>query len=169
MGPACHLGLTSALLAGACYTGNHVSSEVIIASIVGGVLIDSDKVFEFYHDKVKRYSPDITARSRVLHSILGFPFGIGLSCLVASFLPLYAVLLHMIADSSIPGLTYAGKHYCTHPPLKWAMFPYPASWWYRIVSKGWPVKYPAEPNLFYKIAEPVGAIATFLSIILFLN
>lgn len=163
MGPVCHLGLTSALLAGTKLNGIEISAEIAAISVAGGVLIDCDKVFEIYDQKVKKLDPDITARCRLLHSIFAFPFGIGLSYLAGSWLPFFAVLLHALTDATIPGLTYNGKKYSTHPPLKWLMPPVPAFLWYKIVPLGWPVKY-SQPNYIYKVAEPIGLILAVLSI-----
>ncbi len=167
MGPACHLGLTSALLAGAKFGGLDISPEIAVISVVGGVLIDGDKVFEIYDQKIKKLDPEITARCRLLHSIFAFPFGIGLSYLASSWLPFFAVLLHALTDATIPGITQDGRNYSTHPPLKWLMCPYPASLWYKVVPIGWPVKYPAQINLVYKIAEPIGLMVTAVTILFF--
>lgn len=168
MGPGCHLGLTSVVLAGAKWAGLDVSPEAVILSVAGGVLIDGDKAFEIYDQKFKCNPPDITARMRILHSIFVFPFGLGLTYLAGSWLPFLATLLHMFADAFIPGLKQNGRHYSTHPPLKWIMLPFPARWWYKVVPIGWPVKYPARLNMCYKIAEPIGLIVTFVSIIIFI-
>lgn len=167
MGPLCHLGLTSTLLVGAKFSGLEVPPEIIAVSIAGGVLIDGDKVFEIYDQKFKKLEPDITARSRILHSIFAFPFGIGLAYLAGSWLPFLAVLLHALTDATVPGLTQNGRYYSTHPPLKWIMCPYPARLWYKIVPIGWPVKYPADINLCYKLAEPIGLALTLLAILVF--
>ena len=167
MGPMCHLGMTSALLAGAKFSGLDVSPEIIAITTTGGVLIDSDKVFEIYDQKFKRQPPDITARVRLLHSVFAFPFGISLSYLSNSMLPFWAVLLHMLADAFIPGLKQDGRHYSTHPPLKWIMCPFPASLWYKIVPIGWPVKYPAQLNLCYELAEPIGFVVTLIATMIF--
>lgn len=163
MGPLCHLGLTSTWLAGHRLAGSGPSLEVIITSLIGGVLLDGDKVFEVYHRKFKQQVPDITARDRLLHSVLAFPFGFGLSWWSGSWLPLGAVLLHIAADSFIPGLKYAGKHYPPHSPWKWLLFPIPASWWYQIVPKGWPIQYPPQFNRCYQLAEPVGLALTLVA------
>lgn len=168
MGPLCHLGLTSVLLAGAKISGLEITSEITAASLMGGVLIDGDKVFEIYDQKFRGNTPDITARARLLHSIFAFPFGMSLGYLTGSYLPFVAVLLHALTDATIPGLTQNGRYYSTHPPLKWLMCPFPASLWYKIVPMGWPVKYPPQLNLCYKLAEPIGLIVTVL-IILFFN
>lgn len=167
MGPGCHLGLTSTLLVGAKFYGLDISPGVFTTSIIGGVLIDSDKVFEIYDQKFKKLEPDITARCRILHSILAFPFGIGLNYMAGSWLPFLAMLLHALTDATIPGLTQNGRHYSTHPPLKWITPPFPASLWYKVVPMGWPVTYPAEPNLCYKLAEPIGLVLTLLAILFF--
>lgn len=167
MGPLCHLGLTSALLAAVKFNGSEVSSDMVAISIAGGVLIDGDKIFELYDQKIKKLDPDITARSRVLHSIFAFPFGLSLSYLAGSWLPFLAVLLHIITDATIPGLTQNGRHYSTHPPLKWIMCPFFPDLWYKIVSLGWPVKYPAQTNLCYKLSEPLGAVLTLFIVLVF--
>ncbi len=111
-------------------------------------------------------TPDITARCRILHSILAWPFGLTLSFVVGSWLPLLAVLSHALADSTIPGLIKDGKHYPSHPPLKWIMFPFLKKLWCTIVPKGWPVTYPPEMNWVYnKLGPVVGGILLLLSVL----
>ncbi len=98
MGPVCHIGLTSGILAGSRLAGIDVTPEIIAVSYCGGVLIDGDKIFEIYHRNIKKLSSDITARDRILHSIFAFPFALFLALLSGSLLPAIAVLLHIAAD-----------------------------------------------------------------------
>lgn len=70
MGPMLHIGFTAALVSGAKLAGYNVSAEVIAASVIGGIFLDADKVFEIVANrkKAKRGEiPDITARCRILH------------------------------------------------------------------------------------------------------
>lgn len=164
MGPGCHIGLTSALLAGSKLAGLEVTPEVITAAYIGGVFIDGDKVFEIYHRNIQKITPDITARDRLLHSVFAFPFAAVLAILVDSILPAIAVMLHIAADSFIPGLLKDGKHYPSHSPRKWIMVPFAGRLWYRFVPRGWPVTYPPTLNRFYKFMEPVGLALTVISV-----
>ncbi len=170
MGPEVHAGATAALLLGANLAGYNVGLEIIAATTLGGFLIDGDKVFEIADNKLRAKMgkiPDITARWRVLHSILAWPFGWILSFYVGSWLPFIAIFLHALADSAIPGLEKDGKNYPSHPPLKWIMPPFFKKWWYQIVPIGWPVTYPSKLNRVYtRLAPAISAmIALFLIII----
>lgn len=163
MGPLCHLGVTSALLAGSKLAGVNLSPEVIAMTYLGGVLIDGDKVFEIYHRNVRKLPPDITARDRILHSVFAFPFAALLTLLSSSLLPAIAVLLHIMADSFVPGLLRDGRHYPSHPRRKWISLPFAEQFWYQFVPRGWPIQYPPKLNSFYKLAEPVGLVLTLLA------
>ena len=165
MGPICHIGLTSGLLAGVRLAGVNVTLEIIAASYCGGVLIDADKIFEIYHRNIKKCPPDITARDRILHSALVFPFTILLTFLSGSVLPMIAVFLHITMDSFIPGLLWGNRYYPSHARIKWLMFPFYPSVVKRqaIISRNWPVEYPPKLLLLYKLMEPVGLILTVIS------
>ncbi len=166
MGPLVHAGATAALLAGMNLTGYNVNYEIAGATILGGFFLDGDKVFEIFSNRQKAKrgeSPDITARCRLLHSIFAWPFGWVLNLMVDSLLPFFAVVLHIFADSFIPGLIKDGKHYPSHPPLKWMMFPFLKKLWYKIVPIGWPVTYPPEFNRNTYWAPVVGGILFIVS------
>lgn len=168
MGPVVHASATVALLAGANLAGYNVNYEIVGATVLGGFFLDGDKVLEIIANRQKSKRgelPDITARCRIGHSILAWPFGWLLSVVVGSWLPLLAVLLHAVADSAIPGLVKNGKQYPSHPPLKWIMFPFSKKLWYEIVPKGWPVTYPPEFNQIYsKWAPAISAVLILLSV-----
>jgi len=164
VGPFCHLGVTSVLLAGSKMAGVNLTPEIIAASYIGGVLIDGDKVFEIYHRNIKKETPDITARDRILHSILAFPFAVLLGHFSDSILPVVAVMLHIAADSFVPGLLKSGKHYPSHSRRKWITNPFAKDSWYRFVPKNWPIKYPPKLNLLYKLMEPMGLVLAIISI-----
>ncbi|OGN27824.1 MAG: hypothetical protein A2941_00550 [Candidatus Yanofskybacteria bacterium RIFCSPLOWO2_01_FULL_49_17] len=163
MGPISHVGVTLGLLTGAQMAGADISPTVIAASIGSGVFIDGDKIFEIYHRGFLKLTPDITARDRILHSVLAFPFGGALCWVSHSWLPFVALLLHIFVDSFIPCFRKDGKLYPSHPRLKWVMAPWMADAWYRIVPRGWPVQYPPVPAMVYKLAEPVGAVLAIIS------
>ena len=165
MGPICHIGLTSSLLAGSRLVGIDVTPEIIAYAYCGGVLLDTDKVFEIYHRGIKKLPPDITAKDRILHSFLAFPFALLLTFLSNSLLPAIAVLLHIMADSFIPGLLQSNRYYPSHARIKWLMFPcYPSAEQRRkIISKNWPIKYPPRLGSFCKLMEPIGLILTIIS------
>lgn len=166
MGPLVHAGATVALLAGANLAGYNVNQEIAAATILGGFFLDGDKVFEIYQ-KMKKpdETPDITARCRILHSILAWPFGLTLSFLVGSWLPFVAVLFHVGADSFVPGLKKDGKDYPSHSPRKWIAFPFSKKSWAK-VTKGWPITYPPEMNWVYnKLGPAVGVILMILSVL----
>lgn len=165
MGPVCHIGLTSGFLAGLRFVGINVTPEIIAYAYCGGVLLDADKVFEIYHRGIKKLPPDITAKDRVFHSFLAFPFALLLIFLNNSLLPAIAVLLHIMADSFIPGLLQNDRYYPSHARIKWLMFPfYPsAEKRQKIIFKNWPIKYPPKPSSFCKLMEPTGLILTIIS------
>ena len=112
-----HLGVTASILcvADLLHHGNYdINKDVRVAvtSLVCGVLIDADKIFEILSNKIRKRkakTPDITAQCRILHSSFAFIFGFGLSWLVGSFLPLIAVLSHAILDSCVPAIEKNGK------------------------------------------------------------
>lgn len=166
MGPLIHTGLTLTLLVCAGLVGWNLSPEVLIATVFGGVLIDGDKIFEMINNRTKRRRgeiPDITARWRILHSILAFPFGAFLSILVNSALPFLAVLGHIFLDSFVPGITKDGKDYPSHSRLKWTAFPNSDYSWKK-VTENWPITYPPQFNWIYKKLCPViGALLILLS------
>ncbi len=166
MGPIVHVGLTAALLSGARLAGYSVGTEVIAASVLGGIFLDADKAIEIVanQEKAKKgQAPDITARCRILHSVFAWPFGLVLSFAVGSWLPFIAVLLHVFADSFIPGIEKDGKNYPSHPPLKWIAMPFSKKWW-EIVTIGWPITYPTEMNWVYnKLGPAVGFVLLLMS------
>ncbi len=167
MGPMLHIGFTAALVSGAKLAGYNVSAEVIAVSVIGGIFLDADKVFEIVANrkKAKRGEiPDITARCRILHSILAFPFGLALSLTVSSWLPFIAVLTHIFADSFIPGIEKNGKHYPLHSRRKWLANPFSEKSWAK-VTIGWPITYPPEFNWVYEKLIPKIGIGLIFSIV----
>lgn len=144
-----HLAVTAALLGGASLIGLETSPEISLAVLIGGVLIDLDKGLEVLSNSLRKDRiSDITARSRILHSFLVFPFGLALSWLVLSWLPFLAVLLHVVLDSFIPAIEKGGKNYPSHPPWKWLSNPFSDKSWSK-VTNGWPVAYPPKFNRIY--------------------
>ena len=102
MGPLIHIGSIAALLVCAKLIGYNVNLEICLASIIGGILIDGDKIFEIIDNRLKRREnemPDITARWRILHSVLAFPSGAILSLIVYSWLPFSAFPTWVTANS----------------------------------------------------------------------
>lgn len=160
MGPIIHTGFVALLLTLAKLIGYDINLEIFLASILGGVLIDGDKVFEII-DKKRREIPDITARWRLLHSIFAFPFGIILGLTVNSSLPFFAVLLHITLDSAVPGIVKNGKNYPSHSPRKWIAIPFVEKSW-RTVTGNWPITYPPEFNWIYKKLAPIVGIALLI-------
>jgi len=170
MGPICHIGLTSGLLAGSKLAGMDVTPGVIAATYCGGVFLDADKIFEIYHQNIKKLPPDITARDRILHSVFAFPFALFLTFLSGSLLPAIAVLLHIAADSLIPGLSQGNRYYPPHARIKWLLCPFAdAEQRQAIIFRNWPLKYPPKLNLLYKLMEPVGLILTVVSFFILAN
>jgi len=164
VGPIVHLSFTATLLTGARLAGYNVNTEIAVASLIGGIFLDGDKAIEIVVSREKKKKgeiPDITARCRILHSIFAFPFGLLLSFAVGSWLPFIAVLLHIFADSFIPGIEQDGKYYPSHSRRKWLANPFLKKSWKK-VAIGWPVTYPAELNWVYKKLCP--AIGFFLFI-----
>ncbi len=169
MGPLIHLGLIAGLLSVADFVGYSVAPEITLATVIGGVLLDGDKVFEIVSNRArakKGQMPDITARCRILHSVFAFPFGLILSFLVSSWLPFFAVLLHIYTDSFIPGLIKDGKKYASHSPRKWIAFPFSKKSW-RKVTIGWPITYPPEFNRIYTKLSPIIGGALFILSVLY--
>lgn len=172
MGPLCHIGLTSGLLAGSRLLGVNITPEIIAVTYCGGVLLDADKVFEIYHRSIKKLSPDITAGDRILHSVFAAPFAFALTLLTSSLLPAIAVLLHIMADSFIPALLHGDKYYPSHARIKWLMYPFRPFVGERrrmIVSKNWPIEYPPQLSLRYKLMEPIGLIFTGISLFILIK
>ena len=127
MGPLVHFGLTVGLLSVVDLVGCNINKEIFAAVVVGGVFLDADKAIEIVDNRLRKKKgqmPDITARCRILHSALAFPFGVVLSFWAVSFLPFLAVLLHIWADSFIPGIIKDGKNYSSHSPRKWVAVPF---------------------------------------------
>jgi len=168
MGPILHIGLTSGLLVAADLTGYNVSSDVLLATVAGGIFLDADKSIEIVSNRQKAKKgeiPDITARCRILHSVLAFPYGLALSLLVSSWIPFLAVLYHILADSFIPGLIKDGKNYPSHSPRKWLAVPFVKRSW-ETVKIGWPVSYPPEFNWVYsKFCPAIGLTLLGLSFV----
>ncbi len=160
-----HVGLTAGLLTAAKIAGYTVTPEIAVATVIGGIFLDGDKVFEMYQGmRNPNKTPDITARCRILHSILAGPFGLILSSLMSSWLPFMAVLLHIGADSFIPGLIKDGKSYPSHSPRKWIAFPFSKKSWQK-ATKGWPITYPPKMNWVYnKLGPAAGGVLFILSI-----
>ncbi len=171
MGPVMHIGLTSFLLVNAKLLGFNVDSDVCFATIAGGILLDADKTIEIpvnWFKSRKGKIPDITARCRILHSIFAFPFGLILSFAISSWLPFIAVLLHIGADSFIPGLEKDGKHYPSHSCRKWLANPFSQKSWEKVII-GWPITYPPKLNWIYNQLAPItGAFMTILSFFLWI-
>ena len=165
MGPLCHVGMTTAVLAGAKLIGHDLSLHEVVAVYMGGVLIDGDKVFEIYQTKILGKPWDITARCRILHSFLAFPFGLLLVWLTSSWLPFLALLFHIGADSLIPAIKEGGRHYPSHPYFIWMMLPFLKNWWYKVVPIGWPVTPASRFNKIYKLGEPVGLFVSILAVL----
>ncbi len=161
-----HAGFTAALLTGVKLAGYDVGTEVIVASVLGGIFLDADKAIEIMANREKAKKgkiPDITARCRILHSIFAWPFGLALSLIISSWLPFIAVLLHIFADSFIPGLGKDGKHYPSHSRRKWIAIPVIKKSWAK-VTIGWPITYPPKFNWVYeKLSPSVGLILLILS------
>lgn len=164
MGPLCHMGLTSSVLALAEISGKNLTTYEITATIVAGILIDADKIFEIYQYRIKKQTFDPTARCRILHSCLAFPFGILLSQLTLSILPLLALFSHIAADALIPVIKYKNRHYSSHPPLVWFVLPFFKNWRYQFVTKGWPITQPAQFNIVYKLGEIMGLVLLISSL-----
>jgi hypothetical protein len=161
------VGFTAVLLMGAKLAGCDISAEVAAASVIGGIFLDGDKAVEIVvnREKAKRGQiPDITARCRILHSIFAFPFGLVLSFAVGSLLPFIAVVLHIFADSFIPGIIGKdGKNYPSHSCRKWLANPFSQKSWAK-VAIGWPVIYPPKFNWIYeKLAPAVGLLLMIFS------
>ena len=171
MDPITHTGLTVALLTGAKLIGLDVNNEICLAAVAGGVFLDADKIIEIIvnqNKKNKGITPDITARCRILHSIFAFPFGLFLSFAVLSWLPLFAVLLHIAADSLIPALEMNGKYYPSHSLFKWIAVPFINKSW-TIVTIGWPIVYlPKLTWVYNKLGPAIGTILLVASIIYWL-
>ena len=172
MGPLVHFGLTAGLLSVADLAGCSINKEIFAAVVVGGVFLDVDKAFEIISNNLKKKKeqmPDITARCRILHSILAFPFGVVLSFWAVSFLPLLAVLIHIWADSFIPGIIKDGENYPSHSPRKWVAVPFIKKSW-SMVTIGWPVSYPPEFNWIYnKLSPAIGGGLLILSVVYFIG
>ncbi len=168
MDPLVHFGLTAGLLSVADLAGCNINKEIFAAVVVGGVFLDADKAFEIISNSLKKKKgqmPDITAQCRILHSALAFPFGIVLSFLAISYLPFLAVLLHIFADSFIPGLIKDGKNYPSHSPRKWVAIPFIKKSW-EITTVGWPVTYPPEFNWVYnKLGPAIGGVLLVSSVL----
>lgn len=161
----CHMGLTTAVLTGAKLARHDLSVIEIVAVYVGGVLLDSDKVFEIFEQKILGRSWDLTARYRILHSFLAFLFGFFLVWFSDSWLLFLALLLHIGADSFIPAITAENeKRYPCHAPLKWVMLPFFKSLWYKVVPIGWPLlTYTHQFNKVNKLGESAGLVLFILS------
>lgn len=166
MGPLCHVGMTTAILAGAKLTGHDLSTVEVAAVYMSGVLIDGDKIFEIYQTKILGKPFDITARCRILHSFLAFPFGLFLVWLTGSWLPFLALLFHIGADSLIPAIKEGGRHYPSHPYFIWIMLPFFKNLWYKVVPIGWPVIPTSQFNKIYKLGELVGSVISIFAILL---
>lgn len=163
MGPLCHVGMTTAVLAVAKLTGHDLSLVEVIAVYIGGVLIDGDKIFEIYENKFLKKPWDITARCRILHSLLAFPFGLLLVYLAGSWLPFLALLSHIGADC-LPGVSENGRYYSCHSCLKWLMLPFLKKLWYKVVFVGWPVTAASRLNEIYKLGELLGLAILVISL-----
>ncbi len=156
-----HTGLTFGLLVVADWVGFKVDGDVSLAAVAGGVFLDADKVVEIISNRRKAKKgeiPDITARCRILHSVLAFLYGGTLSLLVFSAVPFVAVLLHIGGDSFIPGLLKNGKNYPSHSRRKWLANPFSSESWAK-VTIGWPVTYPPELSWVHTKLGPVIGIA----------
>jgi len=169
MGPLLHAGLTFGLLVAADLTGCKVNKEFFLAVVAGGIFLDADKAIEIISNRQKAKKgeiPDITARCRILHSEFAFPFGLALSWLAGcSLIPFLSVLLHIGADSFIPGLMKDGKNYPSHSPRKWLADPFSKkSWAWAMI--GWPVTYPPEFSRMYtRIGPMIGVALLGLSLV----
>lgn len=165
-----HLGVTVSILcvADLLHHGNYDTNKearVIVTSLVCGVLIDADKIFEILSNKIRKrkgLTPDITAQCRIFHNLFAFIFGFGLSWLVSSFLPLIAVLFHVVLDSFVPAIEKNGKNYPSHPPFKWLLIPFVRKIWNMAII-GWPITYPPKFNFIYnRLGPAIGYILLFI-------
>ncbi len=175
MNPIVHAAATVAIVAIAHAAGMKLDTNIIVGIFVGGVFLDADKALEIVGNlKHQNKFPgvvvrDITARVRVLHSALAWPFACALCLATKSLLPMCAVISHILCDSAIPGITVNGKSYPSHSPWKWITFPFFKKSWYEIVPRGWPVRYPPQFNLIYrKMAPTISVVVIFASLYSFL-
>lgn len=172
MSPLLHFGLTAGFLSVADLLGCNIDKKIFTAVVVGGVFLDIDKVIEIINNGLKKKKgqmPDITARCRILHSALAFPFGLALSFLTVSCLPFLAVLIHIWTDSFIPGLIKDGKNYPSHSPRKWIAVPFIQKSW-EIVTINWPITYPPKFNWIYsKLSPAIGGILLIMSVLYFIG
>lgn len=159
-----HLGLTAGLLSVADLAGLDITPGVAVATVIGGVFLDGDKTLEIYRKMRKPNEiPDITARCRILHSILAWPFGLTLSFFTGSWLPFLSVLIHIGVDSFIPGLIEDNRSYPSHSPQKWVANPFSKKSWSK-VSLGWQIIYPPKMNWIYrKLCPTIGGLLLTLS------